>query len=378
MFRSIVEGANWVKDQYLDQGATTPYFFRFQGFQNKVYMSDVKAPLKEASILKKAYADPNAKAHFIIPVYQGTDAESGALQITATANSAVYPAEKEEEGLWVVKLPKELEKVTLQNNGGLTFYADPACTVAVTGGVNLAQKITTVYAKDVTVRLESDRKSVNYTDAKKFADHWVSPYVETLNNGKYGIFNGDDAGKLNIEANITRYEIATIATRVLGLDTACFNAQNTAVKYDDKIEAWAMPFVRAAAAVGIMNGHEDGKKLIFDGEAFATREQVTKVLVNVCVLNAGGRAVYESGTMKKDAAVAYYDGKKSAVDTAFKGYSFQDTAKLSDWALPYMKLAVAEFKMIGGSNENGKLYLNPQNNITRAEVAKMVAVYYEK
>ncbi|MBQ8600829.1 MAG: S-layer homology domain-containing protein [Clostridia bacterium] len=67
--RSIVEGANWIKDQYLDQGATTPYFFRFRGFQNKVYMSDVQAPLKEASILKKAYTDPNAKAHFIVPVY---------------------------------------------------------------------------------------------------------------------------------------------------------------------------------------------------------------------------------------------------------------------------------------------------------------------
>ncbi len=69
VFRSIVEGANWMKDQYLDQGATTPYFFRYRGYQDKVYMSDVQAPLKEASILKKAYADPNAKAHFVIPVY---------------------------------------------------------------------------------------------------------------------------------------------------------------------------------------------------------------------------------------------------------------------------------------------------------------------
>ncbi len=70
LFKSIVEGANWIKDQYLDQGATTPYFFRFAGFQNKSYMSDVQAPLKEASILKRAYSDPNAKAHFIIPVYR--------------------------------------------------------------------------------------------------------------------------------------------------------------------------------------------------------------------------------------------------------------------------------------------------------------------
>ena len=68
VFRSIVEGANWVKDQYLDQGAQTPYFFRYAGFQNKVYMSDVQAPLKEANILKRAFTDAKAKAHFIIPV----------------------------------------------------------------------------------------------------------------------------------------------------------------------------------------------------------------------------------------------------------------------------------------------------------------------
>lgn len=67
---AITEGANWVKDQYLDRGAVTPYFFRYSGFWNKSYMSDAQAPLKEASILKKAYSDPNAKAHFIIPVYR--------------------------------------------------------------------------------------------------------------------------------------------------------------------------------------------------------------------------------------------------------------------------------------------------------------------
>ena len=70
VFRSITEGANWMKDQYLDQGATTPYFFRYNGFQNKIYMSDAQAPIKEASILKKAFTDPNAAAHFIIPVYR--------------------------------------------------------------------------------------------------------------------------------------------------------------------------------------------------------------------------------------------------------------------------------------------------------------------
>lgn len=72
---SITEGANWVKDQYLDRGATTPYFFRYSGFWNKSYMTDAQAPEKEAQILKRAFSDPNAKAHFIIPVYRELPAE---------------------------------------------------------------------------------------------------------------------------------------------------------------------------------------------------------------------------------------------------------------------------------------------------------------
>ncbi len=70
-FRAIVEGANWVKDQYLDRGAITPYFFRYAGFQDKEYMSDLRAPEKEAKILARAFKDdPLAKAHFVIPVYR--------------------------------------------------------------------------------------------------------------------------------------------------------------------------------------------------------------------------------------------------------------------------------------------------------------------
>ncbi len=75
-FRAIVEGANWVKNEYLDQGAITPYFFRYAGFWNKEYMSDLRAPEKEAKILARAFKnDPNAKAHFVIPVYRNMPVE---------------------------------------------------------------------------------------------------------------------------------------------------------------------------------------------------------------------------------------------------------------------------------------------------------------
>ncbi len=75
VFRAITEGGNWIKDQYLDHGSTTPYFFRYASYKRSYvdwhyYMTDPAAPAKEASILKRAYTDPNAAAHFVIPVYR--------------------------------------------------------------------------------------------------------------------------------------------------------------------------------------------------------------------------------------------------------------------------------------------------------------------
>lgn len=75
--RSIIEGANWMKDVYLDRGSVTPYFFRYASFKQRfdpgayIYMSDLTAPSSEATMLRRAYSDADAKAHFIVPVYQG-------------------------------------------------------------------------------------------------------------------------------------------------------------------------------------------------------------------------------------------------------------------------------------------------------------------
>jgi len=53
---------------------------------------------------------------------------------------------------------------------------------------------------------------------------------------------------------------------------------------------------------------------------------------------------------------------------------FADSASVSDWVLDDMKWAVA-YKVINGSPSAGKLYLNPQGNATRAEVATILMQY---
>ena len=54
--------------------------------------------------------------------------------------------------------------------------------------------------------------------------------------------------------------------------------------------------------------------------------------------------------------------------------SFADSARLSDWAVNDMKWAVAQ-KLIAGNPVDGKLFLNPQGNTTRAEAATILKQY---
>ncbi len=74
-YRSIVEGANWINDQYVQRGQNTPYFFRFYPYDNDhIYMSDLSAPRTESVKLYEAYKAAgklDSKLTFIIPVYAG-------------------------------------------------------------------------------------------------------------------------------------------------------------------------------------------------------------------------------------------------------------------------------------------------------------------
>lgn len=308
-----------------------------------------------------------------------------------------------EEYLKMTDEQKNAYVYNLKLSGGtLTFFADPNRTIELPENtINLEQKVTRIYtstlvgsyvalnpvgeeesvnisATNAVIYIISDRAAVSYKDAATYQDNWVKPYVEYLNSNNYGIFKGDDNGNININDNISRYEVAAIATRVLGLDVSKYTSGTAPTNYADAIDEWAQPYVRAAAAVGIMNGHNEVTKLVFDGDSYATREQVIKVLVSVCVLNEGGTPAYDSsGAVTADAATNYYLNRKTTIDLDFSTHKFEDTAKISDWAVPYMKLAVSEFGMIGGSLEGTKLYLFPERNITRAQVAKMVAVYYQ-
>ncbi len=334
--------------------------------------------------------------------------------IKATYNNTTVVAEHPDKENYILNLPAGLKSVTLSGaldimakdaeekdvkatitGGEFTFYADPQMKVEIDAktAINLTQKVTRIYynmekASYVThtknnpddaavspltiqvnastglITINSDRSTATYSD-KSSIPAWATPYVDYLNDEKHGIFMGDENKKLNASSNITRNEIATVATRVMGLDVDKF--ADVELNFADTVDAWAQPYVRAAVASGIINGSLDANtgKTYFNGSSYATREQVMKILVSVCMGNEG----------ITDDGATYYKNHKKHVDVVYDGFVFADEASVSEWAVPYIRLAVGKYNLVGGSLENGKLYLNPLKNITRAEVIKMVACY---
>lgn len=278
--------------------------------------------------------------------------------------------------------------------GAIKFFADPQMKIEIDAksAIVLNQKLTKVYytisegtynltvqdnpdskphtieanfaEKKGVITIISDRKSVAYSDAAKIPG-WAADYVDYLNEGKYGIFMGDAAKQLNPNDKITRAEIATVAVRVLGLDVKKY--AKAEVSFADKVDSWALPYARAAVATGIIEGALDAKtgKIYFKGNDYATREQVMKIFVSACLVNEG---ITEDGA-------TYYKNNKNNIDLVYNTYAFADEAKVSSWATPYVHLAVGKYQLIGGAMVNGKLCINPQAKITRAEVIKMVGSY---
>ncbi len=252
-----------------------------------------------------------------------------------------------------------------------TVFADSNLTQAVKLGkkgqltIKPAQMYTYLYIKcneqaNITYRISviSMRTPMEYRDDHLIAD-WARVYVNYCNELGYGIIQGDQNRNANPNNPLTRYEIATIAARMLGTDTSLFASSK--LPYADSIASWAKSGVNAMTALGVINGHKVDKELHYLGNDNVTREQVAKIMVELALLREGS---------KKTAAKLYKENQK-AYDKALA--AFADTKSISSWAVPYMALAVSHYKFLSGSKENGGIYLNPTKNITRQEMTAIVA-----
>lgn len=199
----------------------------------------------------------------------------------------------------------------------------------------------TVEAKDKFGNVS--RESVNISAGKSssaFADtngHWAENNINFT--ADKGIVKGETINGKSCfypERNLTRAEFAVIMARFLNLD-----GDISDLPYADgvNVKEWAVNAVKALYKAGIMTGTDIGGKLYFYPNQPITRQEVMTVI-----------------------------GKSMQNGYDVKNHQFTDLASIPSWSLPHINKLVS-LGIVNGYNDGRIL---PKNNITRAEIAKIV------
>lgn len=189
--------------------------------------------------------------------------------------------------------------------------------------------------------------SGNNCPGQGFVD-WVEPGHWAHDGMDYAVsrslMNGVGEGLFDPNGELTRAMLVTILWRYAGAEDVGFSTFT-----DVSQDAWYAKSVAWAAKYGIVNGLGGNS---FGPDVKITREQIATILYRYA---------------------AYLK-----LDTSMKGdfSAFADGEKVSSWAVEAMQWATAS-GVLNGSADNGKIYLNPGNNATRAQASKLFMSYIE-
>lgn len=263
-------------------------------------------------------------------------------------------------------------KLIVSGKAVYAFYLDKECkyAAATTNTVQLAAKDNVFYirvtAEDGTksapikVTVHSNRKAASYSDMNKVPSY-AKKAVNYLSQNGYGIFSGDEKNRLNPSNNITRYELAKVVVSLAGINVEMAKSVDLGNTFDDfdkiQVEApWAIPYIRAAYATGLLQGNSDGKgNLLFDGNAGTTREQFVTVMVRM-MTDQMGVSVSQ-----------YYKAHKADIEKAYAKANYADQSQVSSWARQSVKIGTY-LKYVSGDGKN----FSPKKSIIRADVAVVI------
>ena len=174
--------------------------------------------------------------------------------------------------------------------------------------------------------------------------HWAREPVKAMYDR--GVLKGseqDGVPRFRPDDPMTRQEFLTALVRSLGTDVKQYDETVLPFADADAIADWAAPALRAAYALGYLNGSAQGDALYALPASPISRQEAMTILAR---------------TLPEEAAQP--DGDPLAV--------FPDAVAVADWARAGLSRMVA-----GGiiSGMNGEL--RPRDAVTRAQVAKMLA-----
>jgi len=187
--------------------------------------------------------------------------------------------------------------------------------------------------------------------------HWVRPFLQILYRIELEAFHGirqsDGTYHFEPSRNMTRAEFAAIVVRSFDLhDQAAPNPFG-----DVSDDAWYAPYVASAAAAGVVQGvNPAGTMFAPDGDL--TRQEAFVMFARVCM------------------SFPFFPIPETETATALAG--FRDAGYLASWAveeaafLAYHRLTVGSAYGMDAYG-NDIVYLHPQRNISRAEVATLLA-----
>lgn len=172
------------------------------------------------------------------------------------------------------------------------------------------------------------------------SNHWAYSHINNL--VRLGYMTGYPDSSFHPGYGITRAEIASVMAQILNI-----NSYDTSTRhfYDVSSGDWYYAAVEKAYQRGIISGQGG----YFSPNRAATREELAEVLVK-----ALGR-------------------QSEAENNMYEDTGFYDDSSISDSARGYVATAV-KYGLITGYNN----YFNPQNGITRAEVAAMLTTFLSK
>lgn len=166
-----------------------------------------------------------------------------------------------------------------------------------------------------------------YTDVK---GHWAEKEITNLSLN--GIINGYSDNSFKPDTNMTRAELVTVINRILGN-----SKQNTKYVPDINAKDWFYSEIRKGIQAGIIQGNTDGYVRPNDN---VTREEAIVMIQRALVpINS---------------------------NTLIEG--FEDVEEVSSWSKQALGIFTNK-KYINGYADNT---LRPKNNITRAEVVKII------
>jgi len=234
----------------------------------------------------------------------------------------------------VVKFDQDLTisiKLSSPWNGKGIYIYDPyyKSMVPVKSSYQKDSSTVTFRVKNVNPIAVVEEKTVTFNDLGR--DLWAKGYIESL-AGK-NIINGLAQGKFQPRANLTRSQLAKIialAANVPGESGSGF--------LDIQKGHWATPFISSVKSAGIIKGYPDGS---FRPEQFVTRAEMVKMVL-------------------------------AAIDLETESYDLSGFKDRGHWADSYIAAAVR----VGIINGYPDGTFRPDNYITRAEAAKVIAKAY--